>query len=119
METETITIEIEVPKIEGYEYPRRLEIINEGDEYLNGEGLASVWHLYDSSNFLGLVLKKKVWRADIREQYFYVGDDGIDFDFDDMAELDNKRFNDGNYYQTRELAKPAWERVKKAYRGEE
>lgn len=59
--------------------------------------------------------KPKCWRAERNGGYYYINDYGIIyFITDDYASEDNERYALGNYFQTREQAEKALERVKKA-----
>lgn len=49
--------------------------------------------------------KPKRWRAEKNQRYYYVGGDGNVYEmYDDYYDSDNRRYNVGNYFQTRELA---------------
>lgn len=59
--------------------------------------------------------KPKCWRAERNGGYYYIDDDGgICYTTDDYVLVDNDRYALGNYFKTREEAKKALERVKKA-----
>ncbi|MDI9355325.1 MAG: hypothetical protein QM532_04145 [Cyanobium sp. MAG06] len=47
----------------------------------------------------------KKWRAEKREEYYYVRDDGlVEKDKDSYSEIENYRYLTGNYFQTYKLA---------------
>lgn len=59
--------------------------------------------------------KPKRWRAERNRGYYYIDDDGgICYTTDDYVLVDNDRYALGNYFQTREQAEKALERVKRA-----
>lgn len=60
--------------------------------------------------------KQKKWRAEKNGEYYYINHDGtIYLGRDYYISTDNDRYNLGNYFQTREQAERALERVKEAY----
>ncbi|MCI7342701.1 MAG: hypothetical protein MSH33_01995 [Fusobacterium necrophorum] len=60
--------------------------------------------------------KSKRWRAGYKKAYYYIDDDGdSQWTIDKRTISDNKKYELGNYFQTREQAEKARELQKKAY----
>ena len=58
--------------------------------------------------------KPKRWRAGYEEKYFFISESGNIIETVEFGEkIDDKRYALGNYFQTREQAEKALERVKK------
>lgn len=108
-----ITLDIDIP--EGFEATGEYRPPNKGDWYINDYDsfepiLASGSHY---ANYI--ILRKKVnrWRADPRQEYWRIGK-GITacfLDKDLLLEMDNCRYEAGNYFRLKEHAIEALRRI--------
>ncbi len=59
-------------------------------------------------------MEKKRWRAERGEEYYYINFQlKILFDEEDFAEIDEERYDVGNYFETKEEAQEYAEYMKK------
>ena len=107
-EFECMEMKVKLPKLpEGYEYTGKYEQLKDTDLYYNAVVRNVSLYFSDHGIKFGFTVRKKRWRAEGDEIYFYVNELGFinnSWD-DDHKGFEQNLYECGNYFRTVEDAK--------------